>query len=119
MVLVTDDDEVICSLVERSLRGIEFTVIAASNCRDGFELGKENQPDVFLLDIMMADIDGLKMSSFMNENPLIIHIPIIFLTGRRSQDRLRFAVNAGAAGYITQPISPAKLLKRLRKVTMR
>lgn len=117
IVLVIDDDEDICSLVERTMAETEFFVLKATNCREGFELAKEKQPDVLLLDIMMPEIDGFTMSGAMKKNPLTVHIPIIFLTGRRTYDSIHFAINAGAVDYITKPFSPEDLVKRLRRVT--
>jgi DNA-binding response OmpR family regulator len=114
-VLVIDDNEYILSLVERILADTDFPVLTSTNCREGFELAKKKQPDVLLLDIMMPDIDGLAMSGFMRKNRLTAHIPIVFLTGKRTQDTSRFIENSGAADYITKPFSPADLVERLRK----
>jgi DNA-binding response OmpR family regulator len=117
IVLVIDDNQDICSLVERTLKDTEFSVITSTSCLEGFELAKGKQPDVLLLDIMMPEVDGLTMSVAMKKNPLTAHIPIIFLTGRRTPDSLHFAIKAGAVDYITKPFSPADIVKRLRRVT--
>jgi len=115
-VLVIDDNPDIGDLVERALDGSEFEVIKATGGKEGIQVAQEQNVDIILLDIMMPDIDGFTVSSFLRKIPETERIPIIFLTARATSSGRMIARKAGAADYIMKPFSPKELLKRLKNI---
>ena len=94
----------------------EYEIIPAESGKKCFELLEKNvKPDLILLDIMMADMDGWKVFDKLKANQSWKNIPIIFLTAR--SDGL--ATNAGAMiadDYIEKPIDIKELKTRIDNV---
>lgn len=71
-------------------------------------------PDLILLDIMMPGMDGYEVCRQLKANPVVSHIPVIFLTGKSEVEDEKMGFDLGAEDYIVKPISPQILLARVR-----
>jgi signal transduction histidine kinase len=71
-------------------------------------------PDLILLDIMMPEMDGYEVCRILKADSRTRKIPIIFLTAKSDVDDEIRGLEAGAADYITKPISPPILLSRVK-----
>lgn len=116
-ILVIDDNPDIGDLVERALKDSEYFVLKASNGSDGIAMAVEQNVDVILLDIMMPNLDGFTIISYLKKMPSTERIPVIFLTARASNSGRLIASKAGAADYFVKPFSPKELLARIREIT--
>ncbi|MCE5252494.1 response regulator transcription factor [bacterium] len=115
-VLVIDDNPDIGDLVERALEGPEFEVFKATGGQEGIHMAQEQKVDIILLDIMMPELDGFTVSSYLKKKPATEKIPIIFLTARATGSGRMIASKAGAVDYIMKPFSPRELLKRITRI---
>jgi two-component system, OmpR family, KDP operon response regulator KdpE len=116
-VLVIDDDVRIQRFLQLNLEAEgNYTVLAATSGRVGFETLLTEQPDVLILDLMLPDTDGLELCERVRE---FSDIPIIILTARTEQAQLVQGLNLGADDYIAKPFSREELLARLRAVLRR
>ncbi|QFU23591.1 diguanylate cyclase [Shewanella eurypsychrophilus] len=70
-------------------------------------------PDLILLDVIMPEMDGYQVCRQLKANPITKHIPIIFVTGRDSDEDEEFGLQLGAVDYITKPIRPAIVTARV------
>lgn len=110
-VLVVDDQPDPRNLLERILSNLGYQTETA---RDGLEaLAKlELDVDLILLDAEMPGMDGFEVTQRIRQNPRLIDLPIIMVTGRGGkEDRLR-AVEAGVNDFIAKPFEINEL--RLR-----
>jgi len=74
----------------------------------------KQKPDLVILDIMMPKLDGFEVYKRIRENNLYKDIPIIFLTAKSGEiDEIK-GLELGASDYIQKPISPKKLVARVR-----
>ena len=74
----------------------------------------KKKPDLVILDIMMPKLDGFEVYKKIRENNLYKDIPIIFLTAKSGEiDEIK-GLELGASDYIQKPISPKKLVARVR-----
>lgn len=96
-ILVVDDDEHIRRLYKEEFEDEGYTVIAASNGEEALELFDKENPDIVTLDILLPDIDGIRLLRQMKEKRP--KIPIIMSTAYDYRDD--FAVWASEA-YIVK-----------------
>ena len=91
-----------------------YAVKTASTSSQVFKIATSEQPNVILLDIMMADLDGYEVCRRLKADSLTSHIPVIFLTRKTDPESEQLGMKVGAADYITQPAAPAVLLSRVK-----
>ncbi|GAB4387995.1 MAG: sigma-54 dependent transcriptional regulator [Thermodesulfovibrionales bacterium] len=117
-ILVIDDDETIRDLLEEFFTGKGFDVTLASDGQAGLDLLREEKFDLFLVDIIMPEMDGLEVLRKASE--MNISIPAVVLTAFGTVKTAVEAVKLGAYDYITKPFILDELLlvvKRALDVT--
>jgi CheY-like chemotaxis protein len=72
-----------------------------------------NPPDMVLLDIMMPDMDGYEVLRRIRQHTPTANIPVIFLTALASQQDERLGMDLGAVDYLTKPVDPELVVKRV------
>ena len=115
-ILVVDDQAYFRTMVREQLRRLGFhDVFEADSGMEGLvELSKAN-PHLILLDINMKPMDGLEFLARIRadkslKNP---NVPVIFLTSHAESDKVRRAIELGAAGYLVKPIAFLDLKARI------
>jgi len=112
-ILLVDDEPDIVEFLTYNLELNNYEVIVGYN---GFEaLNKlSEKPDLIILDIMMPHLDGYEVYEKIREREEFKETPIIFLTAKSGEtDEIR-GLELGASDYIQKPISPKKLLARVK-----
>jgi two-component system alkaline phosphatase synthesis response regulator PhoP len=118
-VLVVDDEKDIVDILKYNLeRENEFEVFTAKDGKEALELA-ENIPDLILLDIMMPELNGFEVCKQLKNNPVTSKIPVIFLTAKENEIDEILGLEIGADDYISKPISPRKVLARIKSVIRR
>ncbi len=118
-VLVVDDEKDIVDIMKYNLeRENEFEVLTANNGKDALEIA-ETVPDLILLDIMMPELNGFEVCKQLKNNPDTSKIPVIFLTAKENEIDEILGLEIGADDYISKPISPRKVLARIKSVIRR
>lgn len=112
-ILLADDEKDILEFLQYNLEKEGFAVITANNGEEAISLLNEN-PDLAILDIMMPKLNGFEVCAKIRENKKTANLPVIFLTAKSSeQDELR-GLELGANDFILKPISPLKLIARVK-----
>ena len=118
-VAVADDNERILDLVGTIIKGdrdLEL-VGTADNGRDLYEIIRQKQPDVVLLDIIMPKMDGLTMMEKVNQDTTLKKRPAFIVLSAVGQERItEDAFNLGASYYILKPFDNEMLLSRIKNV---
>jgi len=105
-ILVIDDNLVNLRLAAATLRYEGYQVLTALNAKSAFDLVCSTASiDLILMDLSLPDVDGLSFTRQLKADPRCAHIPIVILTASTMQEDEHTALNAGADGYITKPIS--------------
>ena len=115
-VLIADDDSVVLDVIETVFTNAGYTTICVANGNDVFSKIKEEMPDVILLDVMMPDMDGFTVKSWLNEDKTTANIPVFFVTGKDTTEDKISGLNLGACDYIVKPFDNHELLKRIEAV---
>lgn len=112
-ILAIDDSSDILAMISGLLNDFYKVKLANSGIK-ALEIIASAPPDMILLDIMMAGLDGYEVCERLKANPETRDIPVIFLTSKsESEDEIK-GFELGAVDYITKPISPSKLLARVK-----
>ena len=116
-VLLVDDEPALTNLVKMALHYEGWAVEVANNGREAIAKFEKVNPDVLVLDIMLPDVDGLRILERVRESDT--YTPTLFLTARDSvMDRVT-GLTAGADDYMTKPFSLEELVARLRGLLRR
>ncbi|MCL2441049.1 MAG: response regulator [Treponema sp.] len=91
----------------------KYTVATAPSAEKLFSLMENNIPDLILLDVDMPEMNGYEAIKILKSKVNTRDIPVIFLTALTESDAELTALSLGAIDYITKPIQPALLLKRI------
>jgi two-component system KDP operon response regulator KdpE len=116
-ILIVDDEPKLVRLVREVLLATGYSVLTTSAGREAIELTAIEQPDLLLLDIVLADdVDGYETASRIRE---FSDVPIIMLTAKARESDLLRGFSVGADDYLTKPFSAKELLARVRAVLKR
>jgi two-component system, OmpR family, alkaline phosphatase synthesis response regulator PhoP len=112
-ILLVDDEEDILEFLKYNLEQENFEVLVSTNGEDALKKISQ-KPDLILLDIMMPEINGFELYELIKKNKESQDIPIIFLTAKSGETDEIKGLNLGASDYIQKPISPKKLIARIK-----
>ncbi len=110
-ILVVDDDEMVRSLLQRTLEKAGYDVITAANGQEALDRMSQFDVSLVLLDIMMPGLDGFEVLERM---PQHLNIPVIMLSGMRDETTKIASLGLGADDYIAKPFSAGELLARIQ-----
>jgi putative two-component system response regulator len=114
VILVADDSEDIRNLFGVMLKR-HYDVKFAKNSDETLAAADtEPLPDLILLDVEMPELNGYEVCERLKANPVLSHIPVIFVTARSDPKDQARGLLAGAVDYITKPISTPITLLRVR-----
>ena len=115
LVLAVDDDESILDLYDQHLPMIGFEVRLASTGKQVRSRLRKEVPDVILMDVMMADEDGLTLTKEIRADPRTAEIPIIVVSGLTDAAVLNDALLCGANDFVTKPFEIEVLKTKLER----
>jgi two-component system, OmpR family, KDP operon response regulator KdpE len=110
-ILVIDDDKGLLTLLTLSLSRDGYEVFTAVSGLDGLRKAYEVHPDLVLLDVMMAEMDGWTTCQRLRQ---VTQVPIIILTALGESENVVKGLALGADDYITKPCSFDVLKARIR-----
>jgi two-component system alkaline phosphatase synthesis response regulator PhoP len=118
-ILVVDDEPDILEMLSYNLQNQGYQVLQAQSGEAALQIADQESPDLILLDIMMPDLDGVETCRQLRARPNGNDFAIIFLTARSEEYSEIAGFDAGADDYITKPIRPRVLLKRVKAILRR
>ena len=117
-VLVVDDEEDLCEILQFNLETEGYLVDVAFSAEEALKKDISNY-NLLLLDVMMGEISGFKLANILRKNPTTEKVPIIFLTARDSENDRITGFTLGADDYINKPFSIREVLARVKAVIRR
>ncbi|MCI7491592.1 MAG: response regulator transcription factor [Lachnobacterium sp.] len=115
-VLVVDDEKLIVKGIRFSLEQDGMEVDCAYDGEEAFNLAKENQYDMILLDIMLPKMDGFEVCQAIRE---FSDVPIIMLTAKGDDMDKILGLEYGADDYITKPFNILEVKARIKAIMRR
>lgn len=117
-IVVVDDDVQLVESVTTLLESVGYEVLSAYRAEKGFDLAKEQQPDLILLDVMFAGPpgpDGFEISRRIKKDPDLKDTPVVMLSGVKKVLELGYEVTPDddfmpVEAFIDKPVKPERLL---------
>lgn len=116
LVLVIDDDSMVRQLAGHVLEAAGFRVDVAANGADGLVRYQNQRPDVVLLDVVMAEMDGFQVCAALRTLPGGEFTPILMMTGLDDVESIDRAFTVGATNFVVKPINWPVLIHTIRYV---
>lgn len=118
-ILVVDDEPDVTDLLNYRLRREGYEVAVINNPLEIMGKAREFNPDLFVLDIMMPELDGLKICRMIRADSKLKAVPIVFLTARGEiEDRIK-GLELGADDYVSKPFDSKELILRIGTIFKR
>ena len=115
-ILIVDEEIQNRRLLEALLRPEGYVTETAASGEEALASIARHAPNLVLLDLMMAGMDGYEVASALKTAPGTSHIPIIMLTAQDDRDARMAALTAGAEDFLTKPVDRAELCLRVRNM---
>ena len=110
-ILIIEDEISIAELEKDYLELSNFEVEIEENGRKGLERALEEDFDLFILDLMLPDMDGFDICREIRDKK---NVPILMVSAKKDDiDKIR-GLGLGADDYITKPFSPSELVARVK-----
>lgn len=114
-ILSIEDDAMLNGIVSSALTNGGFLVIVAAGGAEGLQKAKTEQPQLILLDIMMADIDGFEVLRQLKADDATKNIPVVILSNLGKREEIERGLALGATTYIIKSsILPHDILSIIR-----
>ena len=113
VMLIDDSPEILelCGMIFK-IRG--YTVFKAMDSMTALEMLEESTPDVFIVDVMMPEINGIELCKRIRALPQHKETPVLILSAYSDSDIVERAFASGANDYVFKPIDPNDLEKKVR-----
>ena len=115
-ILVVDDDLDIVEILKYNLNKAGYLVKSAKNGIEAIKRAKKFIPNIILMDVMMPEMSGIEACSEIKQIDELSETMIIFLSARSEDYTQISAYDAGADDYISKPIKPKILLKKISNI---
>ncbi|MCF7888005.1 MAG: response regulator [Candidatus Omnitrophica bacterium] len=119
-ILVVDDEEDLTYFLKANLEIEEqYHVIAVTRARDAFKTAMRIKPDLIILDIMMPQIDGIKVLKKLKGSKETLSIPVIMLSAKDDNATKIEAAALYDECYITKPVQIEELKTKIKEIFQR
>jgi len=119
-ILVVDDDPDFVEAMRLTLEPNDYAVISAANGDEGLAKAKSEEPDLIILDVIMASVlDGLQMSQRLREDAGHRKIPLLMVTSIANTDYAALFPTdeyISIDGFLSKPVPPEVLLQRIAEL---
>ncbi|MCG2613360.1 response regulator [Terrimonas sp. NA20] len=118
LVLLVEDNNDLRSFISAQLKE-RYRVETAQNGREGLEKIKVLMPDLVVSDIMMPEMDGIRMLDKIKNDITVSHIPVVLLSAKSSIESQVEGLRFGADFYITKPFNTEMLFTAIDNLITR
>ena len=115
LLLVDDDEELRCAVGLR-FESSGFQVIMAADGLEALRKGRDEHPDLIILDLMLPQLNGYEVCRLLKFDQKFHHIPIILCTARSRQEDKAMGEAVGADAYVTKPFDGQALIAKVQEL---
>jgi CheY-like chemotaxis protein len=90
-----------------------YQVMIARNGSEAINAVNTYIPDLILLDIMMPDVDGYAICSYIKQSEILKHCIVVFLSAKTKEADIKKEYELGASLYISKPFSTKFLMREV------
>lgn len=117
--MLMEDDDDIARLVAHHLESGGFRIHRPARPYSLISDAETDRPALFILDLMLPEVDGFQLCRSIRARPSLRDIPILILTARTAAADRKRALESGADAYITKPFEASALMAFVRTLSNR
>ncbi len=114
-VLLIDDEKPYTKVIKDALEAQGIQVVVANSAMEALMLFQQVTPDLVLLDVMMPEVDGLKLLRWLREHSERKRVPIHVVSAKAQPQDREAALRSGADGFTAKPFTMEELRKLIRE----
>lgn len=114
-VLLAEDNEINQMIATELLACKGVVVTAVASGLEVLEAFERDTYELILMDIQMPEMDGLKATTLIRQNPMYENLPIIAMTAHAMTGDREVSLGVGMNDHITKPIDPQLLYETLQR----
>jgi CheY-like chemotaxis protein len=118
-IAVVEDDDLIRSLVQELLAGRGHDVVLFDGCVAAYDALEKDAPDLLVCDVRLPDGSGLELIARLRATLTESQLPVLVLSGLRSEADFLRGYAAGATDYLSKPFTPDELLAKVQVLLAR
>lgn len=112
-ILIVDDAKSNIAVLAELLKA-DYKIRAVTSGEKALDIAfSDNPPDLILLDVIMPDMNGYDVCKQLKQSSQTKNIPVIFITGKVSEEDEVYGFSIGAVDYITKPFNPVVVKARI------
>jgi DNA-binding NarL/FixJ family response regulator len=115
-ILVIDDSDIIRTTLKKFLSEYDIEVITSSDGLEGLQKAIEHKPSLIVLDLLMPNLDGIRLLRVLKVMEELKQIPVIIISGHTDKTNVLAAMEAGAEKIISKPLTKEVLVKSINDV---
>lgn len=116
-VVIIDDDELTCMLIQRILeREFKFNIVSFRNGIEGLKYVSSNKPDLVVLDLMLPGKNGFEILKELRQTELHKDTKIILVSAKSNSEDIERGFDLSADEYITKPFQQQEFVVRIRRL---
>lgn len=119
LIFCVEDDKNIRELITYTLKTIGLDASGFCDAKELFNELESSVPKMFLLDIMLPDVDGIEILKKLKNNEKTKNIPVIMITAKGSEIDKVTGLDLGADDYISKPFGMMEMVSRVKAVLRR
>lgn len=116
-VLIIEDNDDNRGMLRQQLEHLGYRVVEAATDTEGFEQVKKEEPELIIVDVMLAGADGRELVRRIRKEPKTVNIPILASTVLFHREDLQSCLDAGCNDVLSKPFTLQQLKLKLDKVS--
>ncbi len=115
-ILVVDDSDLILHALKNFFKEYQLEVVTCHDGLEGIQKVMELKPTLIILDLMMPNLDGVKMLNVIKLMNDVKDIPVIVISGNTNKRNVLAAIEAGADKVLSKPLKKELLKKSISEI---
>ena len=112
-ILAVDDIPLFLKNLKTMLQSMPYKIVCVTSAKDALRFIEKHQPDLFILDIEMPDINGYQLAEKIISSGH--KAPIIFMTGNSSSEDVKKALSMGVSDFIMKTMHKEYIVEKIKK----
>ena len=115
-ILVIDDADIIRNSLKKFLSEYDLEVVTSNDGLEGLQKALEIKPKLIFLDLLMPNLDGIRLLRVFKVMEELKYIPVIVISGHTDKTNVLAAMEAGAERIVSKPLTKEVLVRNINDV---
>jgi two-component system phosphate regulon response regulator PhoB len=117
-VLLADDHADLLAILSGRLKAAGFEVLEAKNGSEALSQVRAGRPEIAILDVMMPELNGFQVCRKIKADRELAGTKVVLLTAKATDADRFWGAEVGADLYLTKPIDPAEVVRRIQELAL-